>query len=277
MKKIIILTVFIIGLGIFSYPIISNFFSSKEHHTIVSEYNQTIKKMEDEQLEKEKEKVEKHNESLAQSEVDFVDPFSNNNLDEIESGQHSYYDALNIGPAIGSVMIPKIDVELPIYHGTDEKVLSRGVGHLENSSLPSAKLGTHTVLTAHRGLSSAKMFRNLDELTIGDQFYVQVLNETLLYEIHDINVVLPHETDWLQMDEDKNIVTLLTCDPYMFNTHRLLVTGHLIPHDQAKEQQANVINHSDNDVYWIGAAILATIAFGIWFRRRHKKDKGENR
>ncbi len=266
--------VFTIGLGLFLYPIISNLLSTKEHHTIVGEYNEIIKKMEVEQLEKEKRKVDIHNERLVKSEVDYVDPFSRNESSEGSPGNRSYYDALNIGPAIGSILIPKINVELPIYHGTNEKVLSRGVGHLENSSLPSGKLGTHTVLTAHRGLPSAKMFRNLDELTIGDQFYVQVLNETLLYEVHDINIVLPHETDWLQMDEDKNIVTLLTCDPYMFNTHRLLVTGHLTPHQQAKEQPN--VNHDNNYLYWIGAVILAVIAVGVWIARRRKKDEGEH-
>lgn len=274
MKKIMILMVFTIGLGLFLYPIISNLLSTKEHHTIVGEYNEIIKKMEVEQLEKEKRKVDIHNERLVKSEVDYVDPFSRNESSEGSPGNRSYYDALNIGPAIGSILIPKINVELPIYHGTNEKVLSRGVGHLENSSLPSGKLGTHTVLTAHRGLPSAKMFRNLDELTIGDQFYVQVLNETLLYEVHDINIVLPHETDWLQMDEDKNIVTLLTCDPYMFNTHRLLVTGHLTPHQQAKEQPN--VNHDNNYLYWIGAVILAVIAVGVWIARRRKKDEGEH-
>lgn len=267
--------IFIIGLGLFSYPIISNFLSTKEHHTIVGEYNETIKKLETEQVEKEKSKVNIHNNRLVKSEIDFVDPFSKNESRRGSPGNRSYYDALNIGPAIGSIRIPKINIELPVFHGTDEKVLSRGVGHLENSSLPSSEIGTHTVLTAHRGLPSAKMFRNLDELTIGDQFYVQVLNETLLYEVHDIDVVLPHETGWLQMDEEKNHVTLLTCDPYMFNTHRLLVTGHLIPHEQAAENQPK-INRRDNDVYWIGTVLFAVIAAGVWFARR-RKNKGENR
>lgn len=270
-----------IGLGIFCYPIVSNFFSTKEHHTIISEYNETIKAMDAEQLEKEKKKVEEHNERLVQSEVDFVDPFSNNASGEGGSGNRSYYDALNLDPAIGSITIPKINVELPIYHGTDDKVLSRGVGHLENSSLPSEKLGTHSVLTAHRGLPSAKLFRNLDELTIGDQFTVQVLDEMLLYEVHDINVVLPHETEWLQMDMDKNLVTLLTCDPYMINTHRLLVTGHLIPHDQEKEQglaQPQEEEGNNSYVYWIGAiAVMAVISSIVWFVRRRKKGREEKR
>lgn len=267
--------VFIIGLGLFSYPIISNLFSTKEHHTIVSEYNEIIQKMEVEQLEKEKRKVDIHNERLFKSGVSYVDPFSEDDSSEGTPGSRSYYDALNIGPAIGSIMIPKINVEIPIYHGTDEKVLSTGVGHLENSSLPSGKLGTHSVLTAHRGLPSSIMFRNLDELTIGDQFYVQVLNETLLYQVHDINVVLPHETDWLKMDRNQNIMTLLTCEPYMINTHRLLVTGHLIPPEQAKEQQN--VTHNDNDLYLIIAIILAVIAFVVWFIWRDKNDEEENR
>lgn len=275
MKKSLIVIIFLIGLGLFTYPMISNFFHTKEHHTIVGEYNEVIREMEAEQLEKEKKKINKHNEELVESEMDYVDPFSGNERSEGNPGNRSYYDALNIAPAIGSIMIPKINVELPIYHGTDEKVLSRGVGHLENSSLPSAELGVHSVLTAHRGLPSATLFRNLDELTIGDQFTVQVLDERLLYEVREIDVVLPHETDWLKMDEDKNIVTLLTCDPYMINTHRLLVTGHLISEEQAKEQPY-INDNNMNYVYWIIAISLAIITVSIWLARRRKKNKGEN-
>lgn len=274
MKKWIVIGVFIVGLSIFFYPIISNMFSTKEHHTIVSDYSEKVKQMEEKQLALEKEKAFEHNEKLSRSEVDFVDPFSDMKSGEETSGNKSYYDALNINPSMGSIEIPKINVNIPIYHGTREEVLSRGAGHLENSSLPSGEPGIHSVITAHRGLPSSKLFRNLDKLVIGDQFSIRVLDETLTYEVHDINIVLPHETDWLQINEDENIVTLLTCEPYMINTHRMLVTGHLIPNEEKHE-----ILHESNSYISLYVAI-ALISMGIlvtiWQVLQRKKGRKPN-
>ncbi|MFK4998275.1 class C sortase [Bacillus sp. N9] len=198
--------------------------------------------------------------------MNFVDPFA---LDRPnEQSTTSYYDALNVGSTIGSVIIPEIKVEIPIYHGTSDDVLSKGAGHLENSSLPSSKLGTHSVITAHRGLPSSKLFRDLDKLTIGDQFYVRVLDETLAYEVESINIVLPHETDWLIMEEDQNKMTLLTCDPYMINSHRMLVTGHQVPYvpNQIEAEK----NNEDKPNYLMGAIQLLCwhLSFFISFALR---------
>ncbi len=268
MKKALVISIFAIGLGIFSYPMISNILSTKVHQSVVHEYNETVESMDKEEIRQEKEKADQHNEELADSQLDFVDPFSEDSKSNERRGNKSYYDALNIGPAIGSVEIPKIDIELPIYHGTSEEVLSRGIGHLENSSLPTGKPGNHSVLTAHRGLPSAKLFRNLDSLTYGDQFYIQVLDETMAYEVYDIDVVLPHETDWLQMKEDEDIVTLLTCDPYMINTHRLLVTGKRVPyHPEQKQTDEN--NGLPIYVYVLAALILLSVIY-LWYRKKKK-------
>ncbi|KGX84079.1 class C sortase, partial [Pontibacillus litoralis] len=163
MKKALVIAIFVIGLGIFSYPIISNLLATKVHYSVINDYNETVEKMNEEAIKEEKEKANKHNEELKDSEMVFVDPYAGtNDASNEHSGNKSYYDAMNIQDStIGSIEIPKIDVELPVYHGTNEKVLSQGAGHLENSSLPTGEKGTHSVITAHRGLPSAKMFRDL--------------------------------------------------------------------------------------------------------------------
>lgn len=268
MRKYPFIILFVFGLAIFSYPTISNMFATKAHRTTIEQYRETVHHIDEHKLQIEKEKVQKHNEELAQSDLNFVDPFADSPSNETE-GTKSYYDALNIGPAIGSIEIPKINVELPIYHGTTDDVLSKGAGHLENSSLPSSELGTHSVITAHRGLPSSKLFRHLDKLSIGDQFYVEVLDEIIAYEVRSINIVLPTETDWLTIDENENKITLLTCDPYMINTHRMLVTGHRIPYnpDEKEQQQKEYTN------YYFIIVVTALLIVGFYLILRHKKNK----
>ena len=131
---------------------------------------------------------------------------------------------------MGYVHIPKLAVSLPIYHGTEEETLDRGVGHLIGSSLPIGGSSTHAILTGHSGLASQKMFSDLDKLEIGDTFYLEVLNEFLAYEVDQINTVLPHDTTYLGLEEGKDFCTLVTCTPFGVNTHRLLVRGHRIPY-----------------------------------------------
>ncbi|RST59132.1 class C sortase [Siminovitchia terrae] len=268
MKKALVISIFIVGLGIFFYPMISNILSTKVHESVVEDYSDTVKSMDEAQIKKEKEKADLHNKELEDSQLDFVDPFSEDAEADKRRGNQSYYDALNIGPAIGSVEIPKMNMKLPIYHGTSEEVLSKGVGHLENSSLPTGKAGTHSVLTAHRGLPSAELFRHLDSLTYGDQFYVQVLDETMAYEVFKIDIVLPHETDWLQMREDKDIVTLLTCDPYMINSHRLLVTGKRVPYHPDEKQ---TVENTGLPIYvYVLATLILLSTIYLWYRRKKK-------
>ncbi|GIP62669.1 class C sortase [Virgibacillus pantothenticus] len=273
MRRAIIIIIFLIGLGVFSYPMISNILSTQVHQSVVKEYAETVEKMDKKEVEQEKKKADEHNKELENSEVDFVDPFSEEgSKGNKTAGNKSYYDALNIAPAIGSIEIPKIGSNLPIYHGTGEDVLSRGVGHLENSSLPTGKPGTHSVLTAHRGLPSAELFRNLDELGKGDQFFVNVLDEKYAYEVYDVEVVLPHETQWLQTDDNEEYMTLLTCEPYMLNTHRMLVKGKRVPYDESMASATEEIG-TFNYWYLVGAGILLIlILFWLWRRRKRKNE-----
>ena len=268
MRKWLLIIIFVVGLGVFSYPIVSNLLSTKVHQSVVEEYTETVEKMDKKDIEKERKKADKHNEKLEDAQLDFVDPFSEATTEERKAGNKSYYDALNIGPAIGTLEIPKINTNLPIYHGSSEDVLSQGVGHLENSSLPTGKPGTHSVLTAHRGLPSSKLFRHLDEMEVGDEFYIQVLDETYAYQVFDVEIVLPHQTEWLQMTDDEEIVTLLTCEPYMINTHRMLVKGKRVPYNPAKKEASEA---SELPWLYIVIAIVVLLVLLILYRKRKKK------
>lgn len=218
-----------IGVLIFFYPIIGNWLSTKDHYEVISRHNEVLAQMSEEEKKKEKEKAKEYNESITEKDIPIIDPFSEESAEQTES--RSYYNVLDIGETIGTIEIPSINVNLPIYHGISDDVLSQGIGHLSNSSFPVGGLGTHSALTGHRGLPSSKLFRDLDKLEIDDVFYIHTLDETLAYKIDQIDIVLPTETNWLEIREDKDYVTLITCEPYMINTHRLLVRGERVPYD----------------------------------------------
>lgn len=181
----------------------------------------------------------------------------------------NYAEMLNInGDSImGYVEIPKIDVDLPIFHGTEDDTLERGVGHLVGSSLPIGGESTHAILTAHSGMASQKMFTDLEDLEIGDVFYIKVLGETLAYQVDDINVVLPHEIANLYISEGEDYVTLVTCTPYAVNTHRLLVRGTRIPYEEAEviveqtpvEEEKNVSTWEKGYMKGIMYGLIASI------------------
>lgn len=254
MKKNSHRIIFVLGLLVFLYPVLSNRLSTTAYQSNIKEYNEIIDNTVKENLEKEKEKVKKHNQELEEADLNYVDVYSDDpNLEN--KGSKSYYDALNLGDVIASIEIPKIDVNIPIYHGTSEKVLSKGAGHLENSALPSSELGTHSVITAHRGLPSSKLFRDLNKLEVGDQFFVKVLDENIAYEISSIEIVLPSETNWLKSDEGLNKMTLLTCEPYMINTHRMLVTGHQVPY--VEEVVETIKKDNVNYTYYLYVGFVA--------------------
>lgn len=211
-KKIIYLIILIIGIIVLSYPFVSNYVKQRNQTDIISQYEEEITNLSNDDIEKLRQEAEDYNNRLS---GDTQNVFSNK----------SYVDLLNIGDVIGYVIIPKIDVKLPIYHGTQEEVLQKGVGHLETSSLPIGGKSTHSVLTGHRGLPSSKLFTDLDKIEIGDVFFINVLGEYISYRVYDISVVLPSDTSLLNIEKDKDLCTLITCTPYMINSHRLLVRG----------------------------------------------------
>ena len=217
-KTVIFLTVgFLIGISVLLYPAFSNYWNSKTQSRAIVDYESVLEYLEPEDYSSIFQAACDYNEALRA--VDF--PLMN--YEEVPG----YRDTLKIeGTSImGYVKIDKIGVELPVYHGTSDEVLNRGVGHLEGSSLPVGGESTHSVMSAHRGLPSAKLFTDLDRLEMGDTFQVTILDQVLTYQVDQVKVITPREIDDLQIVEGKDYCTLFTCTPYGINTHRLLVRG----------------------------------------------------
>lgn len=235
--KIILISLFIIGLGIFCYPIVSNLYATEVQYQVINNYQEQVSHTSAEKLQAARQAAKTYNNKMAKGQISYQDPFTNDNQSKQKQTGKSYVNMLNLGETMGYLSIPEIDVYLPIYHGTSDAVLSKGVGHLPHSSLPVGGKGTHTVLTAHRGLPTATMFRDLDEMAKGDEFYIKTLGKTLAYQVTNIQVVKPNQTDWLKMYPNRDLATLLTCTPYMINTKRLLVTGERVPYVE-KDQTA---------------------------------------
>lgn len=221
MKKrkttIIMIIFFFIGLLTLFYPTLSNYYNEKKQSRMISNYENILNSTNTINFDELKEKAINYNKELNKLKEPL---FNYGNL-------NNYYDLLNINKdgMMGYLTIDKIKVELPIYHGTSNEVLNSSVGHLEGTSLPIGGPSTHSVLSAHRGLPSAKLFTNLDKLEIGDTFKITILDEVLNYQIDKIMIVKPNNRNNIKIEENKDYVTLLTCTPYGINTHRLLVRG----------------------------------------------------
>ncbi|EJR14275.1 class C sortase [Bacillus paranthracis] len=231
-RNIIFGSIFLLGLSIFLYPTVSNWFATRTHYSEVSTYDEAIKRLEQEEIDRKEMEAREYNKKVQNTTQTFSDPFHEKSDEE----KSSYVDMLNIGDVMGYVEIPKINVNLPIYQGTTEEVLSRGVGQLNESSLPVGGENTHTVLTGHRGLPSALMFTHLDKIEKKDIFYIHTLDKVLAYQVDQIKVVLPNETEDLLVVQGQDYATLITCTPYGVNTHRLLVRGHRVPYDAGEKE-----------------------------------------
>lgn len=220
-KTVIFLTLgFLVGICILIYPAFSDFWNSKIQSQAISDYESVLDKMDKQEYDRIFEEAHKYNDQL----LKIRDPLINHN------DVSGYNEALNVtaNGMIGYLKIDRIAVELPIYHGTSEEVLNKGVGHLEGSSLPVGGESTHSVMSAHRGLPSSKLFTDLDRMEIGDTFEIIVLDEVLTYRVDFIKVITPNDLFDLQIVEGKDYCTLFTCTPYGINTHRLLVRGERI-------------------------------------------------
>lgn len=204
---------------------------------MVSYYDEESIKLSETEKEQMLEDARAYNQEMLGN-IDLIDPSSKENT-EIDERYQSLLNPDGTG-MMGYIHIPKINIELPIYHGTSEAVLQAGVGHFWGTSLPVGGESTHTVLTGHRGLPTKTLFTNIDKLEEGDIFYIKVLDETLAYQIDQILTVLPEETDALAIESGKDYATLVTCTPYAINTHRLLVRGYRIPYEEATEQESDV-------------------------------------
>lgn len=222
----LIILIFLIGLGILIYPLISRVYYSYQGNSEVASYQEGVKQLTDsETLERLNLGYAYNSSLLSNSTNSITDPYSDEEKDE---GLAAYAQMLEVNEKIGVVNIPKISVSLPIYAGTSDSVLQKGAGHLEGTSLPIGGLNSHSVITAHRGLAENKLFTDLDKMEIGDLFYIESIVGNLAYEVTDIQVIEPTDFSALLIQEDKDIITLLTCTPYMINSHRLLVIGERI-------------------------------------------------
>ena len=231
-KKIITFcaaVLFFAALGLTLYPLISNYVNQEYASEIQTAYQELIQQTDDSVLQEAKQRAVTYNLAITPGTADAYSE------EALVSAAEDYNSQLNIAGngIMGYVEIPKIQVNLPIYHGTDAEVLDRGVGHLLGSSLPVGGENTHTILSGHSGMASQQMFTDLEQLVPGDVFYLNVLNETLAYQVTEINTVLPYETDLLGIAPGEDLCTLVTCTPYGVNSHRLLVRGSRIPYEEA--------------------------------------------
>lgn len=213
----------LVGVAIFMYPVISNWISVYTSRVEIGSYNSAVKEMDTSQIEALEKDANDYNEALAKKDTKALSVIN-------------YQSLLTVTDAIGYVDIPKINVYLPIFHDMSDEVLQKGVGHMSGTSLPVGGKSTHAVLPAHTGLPSAELFTDIDQLKLGDVFYIHVLGKVLAYKVDQIKVVLPEDDSDIQIVEGEDYITLLTCTPYGINDHRLLVRGTRIPYEEKSEE-----------------------------------------
>ena len=275
--------VFLLALGMMLYPVISNRINAKYASEIQTTYEAIIEDTDNGELLAAKEAATRYNESITPGATD-TESYSQ---EALLAASQNYQELLNVAGdgIIGYVQIPKISVQLPIYHGTNNDSLDRGIGHLLGSSLPVGGSSTHSILTAHSGMASQKMFSDLPQLGVGDVFYLKVLGETLAYQVDQINTVLPHDTTYLGIEQGEDLCTLVTCTPFGVNTHRLLVRGSRIPYEEAEvivETTQEVVVESTWEQYYmkgilIGICVvivLVVVAILVWLVGRNRHEKG---
>ena len=255
-----------VALGLMLYPLVGEILNEKYHSDIETAYTAAIEDTNTAELEQQRQAAEQYNAMLSGATI-------------TEGGASApplaYAQQLTVGGVMAYVDIPKINVYLPVQHGTDADTLERAVGHVVGTSLPVGGSSTHAVLSAHSGMASSKLFSDIDQLAAGDVFYIHVLGEALAYKVDTINTVLPTDTSLLQIEDGKDLVTLVTCTPFGVNTHRLLVRGHRVPY--TPEQEATAAAEKPAASSWtqhyftglsIGLGVVAVVGGGYFLVRR---------
>lgn len=235
-KILLVLLLFLVSLVLILYPFAANYLFENRTDSLVQAVEENAQEIEDSSRSAELEKARNYNEMIASGHVQLQDPFvedSSNN----PGGEYDHLLNMTEDGVMGFIKIPSIDVSLPIYHGTSERTLEAGTGHLQGTSLPVGGASTHAVITGHTGLSKAKLFTDLVELVEEDVFFLHIYGEKLAYEVDQIKTVLPYELDELSVEPGKDYCTLVTCTPYGVNTHRLLVRGRRIDYQEASENR----------------------------------------
>lgn len=260
--------IFLLGLLIFVYPLISQKYYEIESGNEVVEFRKETESIDKEEVKRRMDLARAYNDTLDPSRLS--DPFT----EEEKAGRKEYARMLEVNEMLGHVEIPRIGQDLPIYAGTTDEVLEKGLGHLEGTSLPIGGTSTHAVVTGHRGLPNAKLFRNLDQLVEGDVFYIHNIESTLAYQVDKIQVVDPSDFNPVLVEEGKDYATLLTCTPYMINSHRLLVRGHRIPYQAAVDDGVANVKRLAPDFLQLFLILLPIIALLlIIVIREHRRKK----
>lgn len=266
--------IFILGLAIMTYPMISNWYYRIESNNQVADYKEARDLLSDEEIQRRLRLAKIYNDNLGN--VTPKDPYSE---EEKHKAIENYAQMLELRTKIGVISIPSIDVELPIYAGTNEEILQKGAGHLEGTSLPIGGESTHTVITAHSGLPSARLFTDLQKVKMGEKFYIDNIAGTLAYQVDHIDVIDPSDFSQLLVVPEKDYATLLTCTPIMINTHRLIVRGHRVPYvpevdEKVKEDKGKNLGI---DKRLIILLIFAIIILGRYFLSKRKKKLAKKR
>lgn len=271
LSTIILILVFLTGLSLLLYPSVSDYWNSFHQSRAIATYASDVAALDDQTYEKLWEDAQAYNKRLLQRE----EP-----LRQTEKRMEEYERLLNVDATgvMGYIEIPELKVSLPIYHGVDEGVLQIAVGHIPGSSLPVGGKGTHCVLSGHRGLPSAKLFTNLDELREGDRFMLRVLDETLTYEVDQILIVEPQEVDDIAIDPEQDYCTLVTCTPYGINTHRLLVRGHRVENEADAQTIRVTADAMQIEPVIVAPIVAAPMLLGLmlWVLLRNPKKKRKN-
>lgn len=263
------------GILVLLYPVFATQYNNQRQERIASEFSAVAEQAGPDAVAESLRRADEYN--LKASESPILDPW----LDAQRPGTAQYQDylsQLNLNDVMATIKIPSIDVNLPIYHGTDTATLDKGIGHLFGTALPVGGESTHTVLTGHTGLGNATMFDQLTSVKMGDYFYIETAGRHLKYQVTDIRVVLPHETESLNKVEGKDLATLITCTPYGVNTHRLLVTGERVPMDEeAVAAEAAQVKGSVMKPWMIvvlaSVVVILAVAGILWLRSRKRKDE----
>lgn len=267
-STMILILILVVGLSLMLYPSFSNWWNEAHQSRAIAAYSQEVSKLDENRYDELWQQAWEYNRSLVGRENAYF-------LDDSQKAEYErLLDVSGMG-IMGYIEIPSLKVSLPIYHGTEESVLQVAVGHLEWTSLPVGGESTHCVLSGHRGLPSAKLFTDLDRLVVGDRFRLGVLDQVLTYEVDQILIVEPHDTEALLIEEGKDLCTLVTCTPYGINTHRLLVRGHRV---ETEKDAKNVRVTSDAiqiEPYLVApvvaAPILLVLLLGLLIPRRRNK------
>lgn len=261
LKTFLLTILFLIGMGITFYPVVSKTWNQYRDSRLISDYEEVVRTIPEDRYESILREAREYNEQHLSNNI--VDAFNQDIGDYILT--HPYDTLLNpTGNMImGSVEIPKINVSLPIYHGIGSDVLEKGIGHIEGTSLPIGGANTHTVLAGHRGLPGRQLLTDLDQVDLNDFLYLKILNETLAYKVDQVTVVEPHETKGLAIETGQDLVTIVTCTPYGVNSHRLLVRGHRIPYVEQEKEIYEALNTPETGreekLLMIGLGIFAIL------------------